>query len=112
MTISNKLKLTITSRSSISDLFEKSTPCLKKRGIKILKTPTDKQGKILLVVSAKSGNAVVRNLFKRRIKSIFRQHSLYLLPYDFVIIGYKMGVENSFSELENLLLSLRITLSS
>ncbi len=107
MIISNKLKLTVTSRSSITDLFKKSVPCLKKRGIKILKAPTDKQGKILIVVSAKAGNAVVRNLFKRRVKSIFREHLLYLLPYNFIIIGYKVGVENSFSQLESLLLSLK-----
>lgn len=112
MTISNKLKLTVTSRSSIIDLFKKSVPCLKKRGVKILKAPTDKQGKILMIVSAKSGNAVVRNLFKRRIKSIFREQSLYLLPYDFIIIGYKTGVENSFSQLESLLLSLKNVLST
>lgn len=106
MTEKNKLKLTITSRSSIALSFKNALPCLKTAGIRILKVPTDKQGKILLVVSAKAGNAVDRNLFKRRIKSIFRQHSLYLLPYDFVIIGSKRGLENSFSKLENIFLSL------
>lgn len=107
-----KVKLTVTSRSAIVELFEKSIPCLKRSGIKILKTPTVKQGKILLVVSAKSGNAVARNLFKRRVKSIFREHALYLLPYDFVIIGNKGGLEISFAHLEKILLMLKETAAS
>ncbi len=103
----SKLKLTVTSRSNINDLFQKAVPCLKTSGIKILKIPTDKQGKILLVVSAKAGNAVVRNLFKRRVKSIFREYTLYLLPYDFIIIGSKIGLENSFAQLHKIFTSLK-----
>ena len=107
MATSHKLKLTVTSRSSITQLFNTSVPCLKKRGIKILKAPSDKQGKFLFVVSAKAGNAIARNLFKRRVKSIIREESLYLLPYDFIIICNKVGLENSFLQLKNLLLSLK-----
>lgn len=102
-----KLKLTVTSRSNINELFEKAVPCLKSSGIKILKIPTDKQGKILLIVSAKAGNAVVRNLFKRRVKSIFREEILYILPYDFIIIGSKRGLENSFTQLHKILITLK-----
>jgi ribonuclease P protein component len=108
----SKLKLTVTSRSNINQFFQKAVPCLKTSGIRILKIPTDKQGKILLVVSAKAGNAVARNLFKRRVKSIFREHTLYLLSYDFIIIASKIGLENSFTQLHTIFTSLKDHLKS
>lgn len=107
MISSSKIKLTVTTRSSINELFKKAVPCLNSKGIKILKAPTLKQGKILIIASARSGNAVARNLFKRRVKSIFREHILYQLPYDFIIIAHKVGLENSFYQLKSLLLSLK-----
>lgn len=101
------VKLTVTSKIAIQALFKNSIPCLQVSGLRILAAPTDKQGKILFIIPAKSGNAVHRNLFKRRVKSLFRENKLYLLSYDFVIIVYKKGLELPFSTLEKLFLSLK-----
>jgi len=54
-----------------------------------------------IVASRRVGNAVTRNLLKRRVREIFRQRdrSLYHHPADWVVVLRKGAVEASFDEL-------------
>jgi len=63
-------------------------------------------GRILIILPKKIGVAPLRNLIKRRVKSIFYQEMIYNLKYDFVFIAQK-GIENvSFKDLKNIFLNL------
>lgn len=44
-------------------------------------------GRLFVVVPKRSGNAAVRNLFKRRVRAIFRERGLTNWGYDWVFYG-------------------------
>lgn len=68
-------------------------------------TSKDQLGKLLIVVSKKIGNAVVRNLVKRRLKAIFYQEELYKYNAHIMVIC-KPNIEKiSYKELKDLLLN-------
>ena len=67
------------------------------RGIRILTAPTQGElGRILIVTPKKSGSAPERNLFKRRVRALFREKKLFNKKIDFVIITSKQGINIKF----------------
>lgn len=63
--------------------------------------PKSESGKLLVISSKKTGNAVTRNLIKRRLKSIFSQKKIYLLNRDVIIICNKQITTLAFQDLTN-----------
>ncbi len=60
-----------------------------------------------VTVSTKVGNAVTRNLVRRRIKEAYRIHeSEFRLSYDVVVVSRVRCAEASFQEIERALLEL------
>lgn len=58
-------------------------------------------------VGSKFGDAVVRNLQKRRIRNILQSHKMgYHNSKDYIIIIRKNGMDCSYSELETSILSI------
>lgn len=56
--------------------------------------------RILIIIPRTSGNAVKRNLIRRRIKSIFHQANFASHGRDYVIIVKKSAIELSYQTLE------------
>lgn len=57
-------------------------------------------GKILIITPRKSGNAIQRNLFRRRVKAIFYEDELYKTTKTFALYAYKDGIALSHSEIK------------
>lgn len=70
-----------------------------------------KYARILVVTSHKIGTAVKRNLFRRRIKSIFYEEKLYAKGFDWIVYGKKKGPKCSFRDLKKILLTCSRTVS-
>ena len=101
------------------DLFRFSTkeielafPNRHKRGVKIpgLKLVSSKEtsighGKLLVITPRAAGNAVKRNLMRRRIKSIYYQQKLYQNLNYHILIVYKEAVLIPYKDLEAFLIS-------
>ncbi len=49
-------------------------------------------GRVLIITPRASGNAPERNVFKRRVKSIFYTEKLYELPFDWIVLTKKSTV--------------------
>jgi len=93
-------------RSEISQLFKRARIRVRFSGVRILTASTSSsRGRILIVTPRACGNAPQRNLFRRRIRAIFREHKLFEYSKDFVIITDKRGASLPFSKLCQLLLS-------
>lgn len=60
-------------------------------------------GKLLIIISQKSGNACARNRLKRRIKAIFYQEHLYQKPVITLLIAYKDAMDLSFEQIRTIL---------
>lgn len=61
-------------------------------------------GRLLVITSRKIGNAVKRNLLRRRLKAIFYEEKLFSYSYDVVIYSRKCSTDLSFQELKSILL--------
>ncbi len=59
--------------------------------------------RILVIASAKTGSAPKRNLFKRRLKSIFYENKLFEQPDDIAVIARNGSLELSFDQLKKIL---------
>lgn len=55
-------------------------------------------GRIAISVPKKLAGAVTRNLNKRQVKMIIRQHNLYLEGYDVVLVVRQKFLELTYSE--------------
>lgn len=72
----------------IDNAFKHARRLLKTSSITLLYGPQQRSyGRILVIASGKTGNAVIRNKFKRRIKNIFYQEQMYLIGHDFICIA-------------------------
>ncbi len=60
--------------------------------------------RILIIASTKTGTAPKRNLFKRRLKSIFYENKLFEQPDDIAVIARNGALELSFDQLKKILL--------
>lgn len=62
-------------------------------------------GKLLIVISRKTGKAHLRNLLRRRIKSIFYQHKLFEKQTYSILLVYAQAIQLSYEQLERVLIS-------
>lgn len=67
--------------------------------------------RILVVTPRKSGTAVLRNTFRRRVKALFYEQNFYQGAFDWIIFAKSDLAQLSFSELQELLLSAFQSLS-
>jgi len=83
-------EITRFSKKEIESLFKHARRVVRHSYVDILKAPRLKEfGRILVIASAKTGNAVQRNKVKRQIRALFYQKQYYLLPYDIIWISKK-----------------------
>jgi len=98
-------KISSFKKSEISELFKRARVAIRCSGIRILTAQSkNKAGRILIVTPRTCGNSPQRNLFRRRIKAIFRENNLATHSKDFVIIVDKRGIATPFDKLRRLLL--------
>lgn len=77
--------------------------------IKVAPRAQDK-GRLLVITPRRSGNAVKRNLFTRRIRSLFHEYNLQDKEYDWIFFA-KPGIKHTtFALLSNALSSSLETL--
>ena len=98
-------KISSFSRTEISDAFKRARLKVRYSGLKLLLAPSDAEhGKLLLITPRRSGNSPQRNLFRRRLKSIFREHNLADQKIVLIAIVDRNGIGLSFKKLEQLIL--------
>lgn len=92
-------------KKEIDDVFKNASFKAGEQGLRLLQTEAKSPlGKILIITPRRSGPAVKRNLFKRRVKAIFYENKLYLKPVISVLIAGRRGTNLSFDELKNFLI--------
>lgn len=100
-------KISSFSRSEICELFKRARIRVRYSGVRILTAQKSQEfGRILIVTPRSSGNAPTRNLFKRRVRSVFCELHLATSSFDYIIITDKRGVSLSFAKLRQLLCSV------
>lgn len=73
--------------------------------MRILTAPSDSLcARVLIVTPRTCGKAPERNLFRRRIRSLFRENNLATKGLDYIVITDKRGVGIPFDKLRQLLL--------
>ncbi len=103
--ISNKLSKF--SKKELDNFFKTAKSQKKNQAFTFLTAPaTLPYGRILIVASAKYGNAPQRNLLKRRFKAIFWEEKLYEKQIDFAIIARATGKSYDFEQLKKLVLEI------
>ena len=94
------------STSQITHIFRTAKRALRHPHLDVLLTPQlYDHGRILVIASRKTGNAVERNTVKRRIKNIFLQEALYGRGLDCIVIIKKDAIGITFDELKTLLVT-------
>ena len=97
-------KISSFTKQDIAHLLKNAHVKARVPGLRVLMAPAILDyGRILIIASRHSGNAVKRNLIKRRFKSIFNQQQLSIQPFDYVVIVKKEGIETSYNDLVILL---------
>jgi len=93
------------SKQEIDQLFKNSKRIARNEHATVLASPRSKNfARILIILPKTVGNAVARNLLKRRLKNIFYQEKMYrTLNYDIVLIGRKPLTTLSFQKLKEFL---------
>jgi len=98
------VKLSSFTRSEISDLFKRARVAVRYSGIRILAaTASLPYARVLMVTPRASGNAPERNLFRRRIKAIFKENNLTIQKKDIIVIVDKRAIALTFEKLKQLL---------
>lgn len=93
-------------QTEIRQLFNRARRVLKHPGLDLLIAPTiESKGKLIVITPARIGNAVKRNQVRRRIKAIFDQEKLRFCGFDAVVFVKKEGVNFSYEQLKQLILS-------
>lgn len=94
------------SSAEITRMFKVAKRVIKHPSFDILISPATQQvGRLLVVTSAKVGNAPTRNKIRRRCKEIFRKDQLFLQPYDCIMIAKKDAPRCSYQEIQTLISS-------
>ncbi|MEX0940557.1 MAG: ribonuclease P protein component [Candidatus Babeliales bacterium] len=97
-------RISVFSKPEIQQLFKQARTCLNEQGLEVRLAPQKKEyGRILVVISRKAGNAVKRNLIRRRLKHIFYQESLFNHGLDCIVLARKEAMNLSFEQLKKLL---------
>jgi len=81
------------------------------KGIKLLKTPITSledqnlnHGKLLIITPRASGKSHERNLFRRRVKSIYYENKLYENQFVWIMLAYRKAVSIDFESLKKFML--------
>jgi ribonuclease P protein component len=99
--------LTQLSRKEITALFKRSKIIKNYPEFSARCAPkTNENGRLLLVVSHKVGNAPTRNKLRRQLKAIFYEEHLYAQGYDWIITVRPAITSLSFQELRARMLEL------
>lgn len=94
------------SKEEINHVFKTGFRPLRNYALDILVAPQlGAHGRILVIASRKTGNAVQRNTIKRQLKHIFAQEELYTKGFDCIVIVKKDAANLNFQELKDLLLA-------
>lgn len=96
----------ISAKRDIEALKESKKKLKGKYVIVVFKDNNSGFGRLLVVVSSKVGNAVMRNRIKRIIREIFRKNIRASGGYDFMIIARYSAGGAGYKEIENDLLTL------
>lgn len=93
-------------QTEIRQLFNKARRLLKHPGLDLLVAPSAlPKGKLIVVTPGRIGNAVSRNLVRRRIKAIISQEHVLSTGIDIVVFVKKDGVHIPYEQLKQLILS-------
>ncbi len=97
-------RITQWKNSEVEAVFKKTHRLYKgpECDIRVART-TNEIGRLLLIVSRKTGTAPQRNLFKRRLKSLFFQEHLYSKGYDWIIFAKLGGIQTTFDRLKDIM---------
>jgi len=89
--MSSAERITQFSKQEINELFQKSNRIFYNNAVTVLAAPRSKDyARMLLVTPRVVGNAVKRNLLRRRLKEIFRKEDLpKKLQFDLVVLARK-----------------------
>jgi ribonuclease P protein component len=91
-------------KKEISQLFLTAKRVVRHPGLDILMAPASLPlGRLLVVTSAKIGNAPDRNRVRRRLKAIFYERRLSELLFDCIVIVKKNGIQLKYDQLENII---------
>lgn len=91
-------------KDEIQALFKAARTIIISHGLTIKVAPKKYPiGRILVVIPKKAGNAIKRNLLRRRLKAIFFENNLFMQPFDCIIFAAQEATELSFSALHELL---------
>ena len=97
------------SQPEVTALFSGAKVCLKMPGLTVLSAAAvGRDGKVLIITSRKSGNAVLRNKVRRRLRALFWMHEWFKKGHDFIIITYRQVHQLSYLEIESLIKTMII----
>ena len=98
-------RLSSFSKTEIKKLWQNAQLKVKQPGILVFTAPqSGPTGRVLLVIPKAAGTAPERNLFKRRVRSIFKEEKLTERGYDCIVRAHKNGVIIPFETLKTHLL--------
>jgi ribonuclease P protein component len=97
--------LTSFSTKQIKDLFKIARARVKTSFVDIRSAPSEQtEGKILIVIPRKVGNAVQRNKLRRRIKELFYLEKGYAQGVDYIFLAKSPEINTlSFDQLKQLM---------
>lgn len=96
----------ITLKRDIESLKESKERLKGKYVIIVFRKNSLPHSRLLVVVSSRIGNAVMRNRCKRIIREVFRKKMKGIVGYDFMIIARSLIKGSKYSEIESEILEL------
>ncbi len=99
-------KISSFTKQEIIHLFKTAHSVVRVPSLEIRKAPASAdQGRILLVIPRRVGNAVKRNTLKRRLKAIFFEEQLATKNVDFIVLAKSPdATQLTFQELKTMLI--------
>lgn len=99
----SKKRLSQFTQAEVRSLFSRARSVFRSPSLEIRQASRpDSFARILIVIPRVVGNAVQRNLLRRRIKNIFHQHHLTKSPYDWLVLARKGAAQLSFEQLQEI----------
>ena len=113
MSLRTAKKISSFTQQEIARLRKTAKHMYAAQGIRILAASSfSESSRILIVIPGTSGNAVKRNLIRRRIKAIFHQENFSTTQHDYVVIVKKAGIHASYETIRELLLTVKTLLAN
>ncbi|HBY06091.1 TPA: hypothetical protein DEG75_04060 [Candidatus Dependentiae bacterium] len=90
-------------RISIPEIIKRSKRLVNNQWIDIRTTPAvGRKGRLIAVAPRRAGNAIVRNLFKRRARALFREKNLAETGFDWILFAKRDVHLCTFAAMQNL----------